>query len=337
MAKRNSYLYFRPLWEEFVKEVDNKNYKRVPYNTYRTFIKPLLPESFDELSPLVKFSYCEESAEVNLINTIDDITSCWDIKDESFGEFLYKRLFFSCKLREANDEIYQNTRHYTPIDETVNNLSKNFEIIDNKENTIMSNKMINFDFGPCTDNNIRMSVYGLAVMSRNGWVSYDVKSENVVDVDIFNFEGRNLFYKMPVAIKDIKVGDIIVHNREAMFVKAIAEDGKSITAVDASKAEIKTILPVHNMFGFDFYTRVVNIMDMCGGEAPSVDSPFGNFLPLMLISENDSMEDILPLMFLSGNKDTAMNPMMLYFLMKDSNSDAKSNLLPLMFMMNNKN
>lgn len=210
--------------------------------------------------------------------------------------------------------------------------------VDNKKGN-KKMKAFNFDFGPCTTDNIRMSMYGLAVKNANGtWVSYNPESKEIIDVDIFNFDGGKFLYKMPVAIKDIAPGMVIVHNRKAMFVIEVGDSG--ITVVDPQAGEEKKILPTKNCFNFNFYTRVVSLFDsfMKSPEnAPSVENPFGNMLPFLMMSENSGEFDMNAMLMLSmmggqSGMDFSKNPMMMYFLMKDSkNAD---DLLPLMFMGN---
>lgn len=206
--------------------------------------------------------------------------------------------------------------------------------VDNKKGN-KKMKAFNFDFGPCTTDNIRMSMYGLAVKNANGtWVSYNPESKEIIDVDIFNFDGGKFLYKMPVAIKDVKVGDIVIHNRKAMFVTEVAETG--MTAIDPQAGEEKKILLTKSPFGFNFATKVVSLFNMTS-DAPTPDAPFGNMLPFLMMSENSGEFDMNTMLMLSmmggqGGMDFSKNPMMMYFLMKDSkNAD---DLLPLMFMGN---
>ena len=201
-----------------------------------------------------------------------------------------------------------------------------------KENNNMTNLIKGFNFGSCENDNVKMSMYGIAVKNANGtWVSYDAKNGNIIDVDILNFNAKYL-YKMPVAIKDIKAGDVVIHNRVPMFVSKV-EDGK-ILATDPAAGEEKVILLTKNLFGFDFATKVVNLFgDISSGV--SADAPFGNMLPMLMLADGDKTDDMLPLMLaMGGGKLDMSNPMMLYFLMKDNKSD---NLLPLMLMANNGN
>ena len=224
------------------------------------------------------------------------------------------------------------------IDNRVNKvLNEQNTFNNNVDNKKGNNKMkaFNFDFGPCTNDNIRMSMYGLAVKNANGtWVSYNPESKEIIDVDIFNFDGGKFLYKMPVAIKDVKVGDIVIHARKAMFVIDVSETG--MTAIDPQAGEEKKILLTRSPFGFNYATKVVSLFNMTS-DAPTPDAPFGNMLPFLMLSENSGEFDMNTMLMLSmmggqSGMDFSKNPMMMYFLMKDSkNAD---DLLPLMFMGN---
>lgn len=202
-----------------------------------------------------------------------------------------------------------------------------------KENSIM--KGFNFDFGSCKYDNVRMSMYGLAIKNAAGsYVSYNTAADEIVDVDPFNFEGGEFLYKMPVAIKDIKPGMVVIHNRVPMFVTDI-DDG-DITVVDPHAGERKSILPTKNMFGFNFVTRIVTMFDMTGGIAANEDNPFGNMLPFLMLGDKADSKDMMFAMAMSnGNMGNMMNnPLMLMMLMGDK-EDSRDMMLPMMLMMNN--
>ena len=200
--------------------------------------------------------------------------------------------------------------------------------INRKENDSM-NLFKNFDFGSCSNDNVKMSMYGIAVKNATGtWVSYDPNSGNIIDVDILNFDAKYL-YKMPVAIKDVVEGDVIIHNRKPMFVSKV--EGSKILAVDPAAGAEKVVILTRNMFGFDFVIKVINLFVNLSATA-NADSPFGNILPLMLLSDTDKSDDMLPLIFaMNGGKFDMSNPMILYFLMKNDNN---SDMLPLFMLAN---
>ena len=194
-------------------------------------------------------------------------------------------------------------------------------------------KGFNFDFGPCTNDQVRMSMYGLAIKNASGeWVSYN--DGQVVNVDVLNFDGAKYMFKMPVAVKDIAVGDIVIHNRVPMFVESV-ENG--IHVVDIRAGEKKEILPTTNMFGFNFVTKIVSLFNAFQS-SPTPDQPFGNMLPFLMLNGEDgkSMDSDTMLMFMmmqnqNSSTNVFANPMMLYFLMKDKGGN---DILPLMLMMN---
>ena len=218
-------------------------------------------------------------------------------------------------------------------------LCKNCKNYEKKDNEEKENKMkgFNFDFGKITNDSIRMSMYGMAVKNASGvWTAYDKGTGDLMDVDVFNFDGSNFLFKMPVAIKDIAVGDVIVHARKPMFVVSKTEAGDLI-AIDPVAGEKKTIMPTRSPFGFNFATKIISLFDslMPAVEAPSADNPFGNMWMLMLLddkSDKSDMKDMLvPMMLMSqanGSTNT-FNPMML-MLMNDG--DMKDMAIPLMLM-----
>lgn len=215
-------------------------------------------------------------------------------------------------------------------------LCKNCKNYEKKDNEEKENKMkgFNFDFGKITNDSIRMSMYGMAVKNTSGvWTAYDKSTGDLMDVDVFNFDGSNFLFKMPVAIKDIAVGDVIIHARKPMFVVSKTEAG-DLVAIDPVAGEKKTIMPVRSPFGFNFCTKIISLFDslMPTTETPSADNPFGNLWMLMLMDGKSDMKDMLvPMMLMNqaNGSTNAFNPMML-MLMNDG--DMKDIALPLMLM-----
>ena len=198
------------------------------------------------------------------------------------------------------------------IERTMNNISEKKE----KENNTMN---FNFDFGP-VDSSVHMSMYGMAVKNANGnYVAYDANTKSIMDVDILNFEGANKFiYKMPVALGDVAVGDVVIHMRKPMIVTA--KQDKSFTVVDVYNGEEKTIIPARSPFGWDFMTKVVSLFNFNG--TADASNPFGNMLPLLLLSDSKSKDDnLLPLMLMAGGNMDMSNPMMLWALMGNRTND----------------
>ena len=199
-------------------------------------------------------------------------------------------------------------------------------------------KGFNFDFGPCTNSDIRMSMYGLAVKNAAGtYVSYNPDSGEIVDVDVLNFDGSKYMYKMPVAIADVREGQVIIHNKNFMFVMTINENG-TIDVIDIRAGEHKTIYPQKSPFGFNFITRVISLFDGVVKPA-SNNNPFGNILPFMMLSDDNKdfdMKDMLMLSMATDNSDFVgdMNPMMLMLMMGSNKNDKSDWLMPFMLMNN---
>lgn len=217
-------------------------------------------------------------------------------------------------------------------------LCKNCKNYEKKDNEEKENKMkgFNFDFGKITNDSIRMSMYGMAVKNTSGvWTAYDKSTGNLMDVDVFNFDGSNFLFKMPVAIKDIAVGDVIIHARKPMFVVSKTEAG-DLVAIDPVAGEKKTIMPVRSPFGFNFCTKIISLFDslMPTAETPSADNPFGSLWMFALLDGKQDTKDILPMMLMmNGANMGSMNPMM-WMLMMDNDGSTKDNLLPLMMLAN---
>lgn len=208
----------------------------------------------------------------------------------------------------------------------LNNVRKEIDKLTKKDKE-NKNMMFNFDFGKVTSDAVRVSMYGVAVKSVDGrYVSYDSKTHSIMDVEILNMPAGDFLYKMPVAIKDIKAGDVVIHNRVPMFVVDVHES--TLKVIDIREGSEKEIYLTKSPFGFNFATKVVSLMDMTGGKADE-SNPFGNMLPFMLMGENKDFDPMM-LMLMNGGKMDMSNPMMMYFLMKDTNH---KDMLPLLMMM----
>jgi hypothetical protein len=202
----------------------------------------------------------------------------------------------------------------------------------------------NFEFGKVIHRNeYKMTLKGLAYSSisgsaeqlKNTYVQYNPATNEFEDVTPFvlDIDVKDFIYKMPVATSAVKAGDIILDMSHPVFVKEVK--GSEITVVDPASREVRTLIAAKNAFNFNFVTKIVNLMDNfnLAGSA-NADNPFGNILPLMMLSGDKSdMKDLLPLMLLGngGNVDFASNPMMMYFLMKDGQSN---DMLPFLLMGN---
>lgn len=302
---------------DFADETDEKLYNRLEYSLWRQ-IKSI-PDS-------ASFCYMPEKHAIIIVyNEKSDLAEGihLPIDENSFGTYIWDNFeYFQLEFRDGD--------YLTP---EIGTKEHNDKYINNRKDNDFMN--FNFDFGPLTNNdNVRMSIYGLAVKNSDGvWVSYDKAGKQIMDVDVFNFDGRRFMYKIPVAVKDVAVGDVVIHKHVPMFVESV-KDG--IHVVDVFAGERKEILPTVNMFNLNFVTKIVSFVDFSNAKADE-NNPFGNMLPFMLFADgtNNSKSDIDPLMLMilmNGGQlgDFSKNPLMLYFLLGDKGNNDM--LLSLMMM-----
>ena len=199
--------------------------------------------------------------------------------------------------------------------------------VERKEESVLKKMMKNIEFGKVEE--VEMSMYGPAFRSDTCTrISYDKKNKEWVDVTGLTFD-ISMAYKIPVAKKDIKPNDFILY--QGLWVRVI-EVADNIMVEKIFEQEVSFIIPVKNLFGFDFVTKLVyfDFEDMNVNE----DNPFGNMLPFLMMKDSDS--DMLPMLMMMQNNGGAPsmdfnNPMMMYMMMKDSDSD----MLPMLMMMQN--
>ena len=256
-------------------------------------------------TPIATFTIPCDGNQSNAICT----TSSWSDYDERLYQLERKINTFSKKEKEINSQKGKN-----------NNMVH------------LNNIFPNASFGPVSSDIACLSPKGIAIYAGDRWQAYDKESGNIIDVTPLNFNASNLIYNMPVGIDQIQVGDIIMHAKKPMFVLNIEDnDGKMrLKAIDIINAEEKVICPIKSIFGFDFYTKVICLVDMAGGFKADEKNPFGNLAPWLLLSDQKD-NDMLPLLFLSGQgqKMDINNPM---FLMALCGNKDMSNLLPFMLM-----
>lgn len=262
--------------KQFGDAISNKQYKNpIPYDTYRKIKNcfQIIFILFDRGDIIVK----TDSA--TLFHT--------SYKDNGFGQFFYDNYVSTTKAVETKTNI--------------------------KENDTMKMPTMNFDFGPFTESGVvALSPYGIAVRSSKGeYLTYNAATGATVDVTGFTFDFQKMIYKMPTAIKDLRAGDMVLHRDKPMYVQSVEEDG--IHCIDILNSENKVIVPVTNMFGFNFVTKVVSLMNFNAAQ-PSAENPFGNLMPFMMMSSvmgDDSDNDFSKMMMMSmmmggSNPFTAM-------------------------------
>lgn len=209
-----------------------------------------------------------------------DILYSTNLHDDGFGQFLYDTVIATKKY---------------------------------KENDTMKMPTMNFDFGPFSEPGIvALSPYGIAVHSFDDkYLTYNATTGATVDVTGFTFDLPKMIYKMPAAVKDLRAGDMVLHRTRLVYVQSVEEDG--IHCIDILASEAKVVVPVTSIFGFNYVTKVISLMNVNAG-APSADNPFGNLMPFMMMSSvmgDDSDNDFSKMMMMSmmmggSNPFTAM-------------------------------
>ena len=238
-----------------------------------------------------------------------------------------------------NSEILKNLNcadiSYTISNEgiRIENLPQN-KMKEKEENT-MNNFMKNLKFGAVSTNEIRMSAFGPAFRTQDGWLAWSDKDNTYIDASDLIFDMDNFCYMAPVAKTEVKIGDFIYHHNSWLRVIGIREDGRVAAEVILNQTET-TLIPTKNVFGFDFYTKLISF----GGNMfnANADTPFGNMLPfLMMKGEDNSM---LPMLMMMNGVGTVgkptfdmSNPMFLY-LMLNKGDESTRDMLMLMAMQN---
>lgn len=317
--------------KDFSKATKEKKYKRIGYDIW-SLLK--------HLSDLPDCRVAFDGECIYYKKTPGDARNCIVLcgEDVSFRHFLRDKYLFtpsnSTSTATAATLINTATTTTGSIAYGVTTIAPNgYEITTTEKKEKENDKMfgVNFDFGSCSGDNIRMSMYGLAVKNTNGeWVSYN--NGSIINVDAFNFDGSKFLFKMPVSLDQVAVGDVVIHNRVPMFVEEVfVKDRGSLMVTDPRGGERKEIVPTQSPFGFNFITKVVSLF-AATQSLPSAEQPFGNMLPFMLCGDEDPTAAMAMMMMMNSNQKMDMsNPMMMYMLMKDSNNE---NMLPLLMMMN---
>ena len=332
--------------KDFTDLVYDKIFEKMPYKLWREFDAILTDYNIENVRV-----YWKQTG-IQTISIYFDTAGgktlppyAFDSNDNSFGSFLYENYLYGDELQMKVKENYSEWQTYSAntnydksaIEEYLKNTTITYNdpadvefctgyTPDTKINTAINEKenvsmKFNFDFGPVNSQVVRMSMYGLAVKNKAGtWVSYDTASGNIVDVDVFNFDGAKFLYKMPVAIKDIAAGDVVIHNGAPMFVLNVAND-KTLTVVDVISGERKDIMLATSPFGFNFATKVVNFLGNMVNGAATAENPFGNMWMLMAMSGDTKMDDMLPMALMMNGSMDMSNPMMMWALMGNRTND----------------
>lgn len=205
-----------------------------------------------------------------------------------------------------------------------------------KESKMDFSKILNIDFGKVPHTaELKPSIYGVAVLGfDNRYRAYDKINDKVMDVTGMTFD-TDMLFKIPVAVSQVRVGDVIINASNYVTVTNVHPDG-TFTVVDPKASEQKIAIPAKNMFGFDFVTKIIYPFENM--VQPSDDNPFGlNPMTMMMLSDGADMDmsTILALSMMNGNGSMMDQNMLIpLMLMGNGKSGNKDGLILAMAMMN---
>ena len=215
-------------------------------------------------------------------------------------------------------ELYVSTADIKPPYYVVNtDNNKNITTTEEKNmsKNMFGNMFKNMKFGLFNSQSVKYSFNGIAFKTSDGdYVTYndDFTFTNVADMII-----DMPIFAMPVSREQISVGDVIRHNDTWVIVNEVSDT--EIKVAKPWTKEIVTVIPETSIFGFSFYTKIMNPFEGLGKEA-NADNPFGNILPFLMMQNDggDSMNPMMMAMMFGGGKIDMSNPMMMYMMMSQN-------------------
>ena len=213
---------------------------------------------------------------------------------------------------------------------------------------VKSNKEVEKEKGEDNMNNLAKKIFGeigqlksgVAALTFNGqiafkrengdYVRYNTETkaiENQMDLVIKGTE--KMMYIMPYNV--VAVGDILKYRDKFAQVVAIKENG-SLIAIDFETGTEIVILKETNIFGIQFYMKVVSLLNMQDPNMP------GGFNPMMLMllnkedkenKDDDMMKAILMSQMFTGQ---GMNPLMMMAMINNNNESDMMNTILLLQM-----
>ena len=276
------------------------------------------PISFCHITDYVNFSGITRHSKINVL-----------AKD--LGE---ENIFFVDKddanLLTDNPSLIQSSFITTQTETKITTTKPcNFKKEDNSMKMNM-NEIFGGHIGRYSNCHIKYSPKGLAFLTDNdSYVVYDV--DTLAATDVANLVMDVPFYGIPVALKDLKKGDIVIYNEVYYLVRAVTDT--HISAIHVKRGIIENLIPKTSIFGFSFYIKIVTPME---NFKPDSSNPFNSMLPFLLFEDGDdsnSMNDIIMMSMMSGGTiNSSMLPLMM---MMNKDGGDKNDLLMMMMLMGN--
>ena len=210
---------------------------------------------------------------------------------------------------------------------------------------VKSNKEVEKEKGEDNMNNLAKKIFGeigqlksgVAALTFNGqiafkrengdYVRYNTETkaiENQMDLVIKGTE--KMMYIMPYNV--VAVGDILKYRDKFAQVVAIKENG-SLIAIDFETGTEIVILKETNIFGIQFYMKVVSLLNM---QDPNMPGGF-NPMMLMLLNKEDKDDDMMKAILMSQMfTGQGMNPLMMMAMINNNNESDMMNTILLLQM-----
>lgn len=144
-------------------------------------------------------------------------------------------------------------------------------------------------FGKVENGLCALSPNGIAIKTKAGYRSYDVKTGKLVNSDGMHFNfGDGMFFVIPAS--KVKPGDIILLNDKPVCVRKAAKD--SIEVINYETSVVETVLPERHVFMGNtwFYGKIVSL--------------FGNGSSIGKKNSMNSMMKFMMIQSLMGNTGT---------------------------------
>lgn len=319
--------------KDWINSKKNNPYDVAMLTHYTSVFKIITKDGYDYKGAevvIVNVDRCEGgySPEWECLKVIKDLVYSRSDFSLPFNPNIFVKEDFAVESISINsDGIVCNGTNLTLKIDNIQEEIKKIKIKESEENKMFNfeNFKNKFQFGEYKE--AKMSPCGIAFKVLEGYYAVNTKTMELIDATglVFDFE---CVYAMPVAANAVKNGDFILHNRMPVLVRKINPDG-SLECWNIKVHEVVTTLPVKSPFGFNFYTKLVSLIDNMG-MTPTNDNPFGNIWPLLLMDSKKDNKDMMMFMMLMNQQGGQFNPMIMYMMMDEN----KSNFLPMMLMMN---
>ena len=196
------------------------------------------------------------------------------------------------------------------------------------------------EVGEVTDGSLALTFAGaVAVRRKDGdYVRYDADGENIENQGSFILEGSDKFMIL-MPSPTVAVGDIIKHKGKFLQVLEVKANG-SLSTVNHESGTKTTVLKETNLFGMQFYTKVMSMMTGMNGTDGTTPGGFNPLMMLILNKDEEGSEskmDMTTIMMLSGmfggqGATGQMNPMIMLALLGDKEGGEGSGIKDMMMM-----